>query len=242
MRNKKKRNRNVPRIFAIGDVHLSFGDGVDKPMDIFGSRWEGHTLKLADKWKSRIAPEDAVILAGDISWALKFEDARTDLEWLEELPGRKILVRGNHDLWWTGVQKMNRLFDGMLFLQNNAIPLGEVTVCGSRGWVCPGTDGFDEQDEKIYKRELLRLEMSLEDALKRGLEPTIGVLHFPPTNDKLQPSGFTRLFEQAGVRTVVYGHLHGEDAYKNGLKGILNGVHYHLVSLDYLDCNPLLID
>lgn len=241
MRNQRKRNRNVPKIFAIGDVHLSFGDGVDKPMDIFGNRWEGHALKLADNWKSQITPEDAVILAGDISWALKFAEARADLEWLEELPGKKILVRGNHDLWWTGVKKMNRLFDGMLFLQNNAISIGEVTVCGSRGWICPGTDGFDEQDQKLYKRELLRLEMSLEDALKRGLEPIIGVLHFPPTNDKLQPSGFTRLFEQAGVRTVVYGHLHGEDAYRNGLKGILNGVQYHLVSLDYLDCSPLLI-
>lgn len=228
-------------LFAIGDLHLSLGEGIDKPMDIFGAHWTHHDRNLSKAWNKIVRPEDFVVVAGDISWAMKFDDARADLDFLHGLPGTKILIRGNHDLWWTGIQKMNRLHGDLVFLQNNAVRAGEAVVLGSRGWICPGTDGFDESDEKIYKRELLRLEMSLEHAAKLGEGPRIGVLHYPPTNDKLQPSGFTALFEQAGVRQVVYGHLHGQEAFKNGLQGSFNGVSYNLVSLDYLKFKPLLV-
>ena len=129
----------------------------------------------------------------------------------------------------------------MNFIHNGAYMIGDLAICGTRGWTCPGTEGFDEHDQKIYLRELGRLRASLEDGRKQGAREMIGVLHFPPTNDKQQTSGFTELMEEFGVKTVVYGHLHGKEKYKRGLKGVLNGVEYKLVSLDYLDAKPLRI-
>lgn len=229
------------RLYAIGDLHLSFGEGVEKPMDIFGPLWEGHAEKLRANWEAIIQPEDTVIICGDISWGLKLEEAKADLDWVHELPGKKIFFKGNHDLWWQSIGKLNKLYDDgtMNFMQCNCYMLDEKTaVCGARGWVCPGSDGFSEHDRKIYQREVARLKMSLDDAKKQGAEKIIGVLHFPPTNDKHQASGFTQLMSEYGVKTCVYGHLHGRDAFKNGIKSVYNGVQYRLVSLDYLDARP----
>ena len=229
------------RLYAIGDLHLSFGEGVEKPMDIFGTLWEGHAEKLRANWEAIIQPEDTVIICGDISWGLKLEEAKADLDWVHELPGKKIFFKGNHDLWWQSIGKLNKLYDDgtMNFMQCNCYMLDEKTaVCGARGWVCPGSDGFSEHDRKIYQREVARLKMSLDDAKKQGAEKIIGVLHFPPTNDKHQASGFTQLMSEYGVKTCVYGHLHGRDAFKNGIKSVYNGVQYRLVSLDYLDARP----
>lgn len=229
------------RLYAIGDLHLSFGEGVEKPMDIFGPLWEGHAEKLRTNWEAIIQPEDTVIICGDISWGLKLEEAKADLDWVHELPGKKIFFKGNHDLWWQSIGKLNKLYDDgtMNFMQCNCYMLDEKTaVCGARGWVCPGSDGFSEHDRKIYQREVARLKMSLDDAKKQGAEKIIGVLHFPPTNDKHQASGFTQLMSEYGVKTCVYGHLHGRDAFKNGIKSVYNGVQYRLVSLDYLDARP----
>lgn len=229
------------RLYAIGDLHLSFGEGVEKPMDIFGPLWEGHAEKLRTNWEAIIQPEDTVIICGDISWGLKLEEAKADLDWVHELPGKKIFFKGNHDLWWQSIGKLNKLYDdgAMNFMQCNCYMLDEKTaVCGARGWVCPGSDGFSEHDRKIYQREVARLKMSLDDAKKQGAEKIIGVLHFPPTNDKHQASGFTQLMSEYGVKTCVYGHLHGRDAFKNGIKSVYNGVQYRLVSLDYLDARP----
>lgn len=229
------------RLYAIGDLHLSFGEGVEKPMDIFGPLWAGHAEKLRTNWEAIIQPEDTVIICGDISWGLKLEEAKADLDWVHELPGKKIFFKGNHDLWWQSIGKLNKLYDdgSMNFLQCNCYMLDEKTaVCGARGWVCPGSDGFSEHDRKIYQREAARLKMSLDDAKKQGAEKIIGVLHFPPTNDKHQASDFTQLMSEYGVKTCVYGHLHGRDAFKNGIKSVYNGVQYRLVSLDYLDARP----
>ena len=229
------------RLYAIGDLHLSFGEGVEKPMDIFGPLWAGHAEKLRTNWEAIIRPEDTVIICGDISWGLKLEEAKADLDWVHELPGKKIFFKGNHDLWWQSIGKLNKLYDdgSMNFLQCNCYMMDEKTaVCGARGWVCPGSDGFSEHDRKIYQREAARLKMSLDDAKKQGAEKIIGVLHFPPTNDKHQASGFTQLMSEYGVETCVYGHLHGRDAFKNGIKSVYNGVQYRLVSLDYLDARP----
>lgn len=228
-------------IFAIGDLHLSFDERVDKPMDIFGSVWESHAEKLKEKWIETVEDKDTVILAGDISWALTKEEAYADFEWLHNLPGQKVIIKGNHDLWWTGITKLNDIYDDIYFLQNTFYEAENTAICGTRGWVCPGHEGFDSHDEKIYKRELLRLEASLAMAKEKGFDDIIGVLHYPPTNDKLQKSGFTELFEKYGVRKVVYGHLHGKESYSKGLKANLNGVSYGLVSLDYLDAEPTLI-
>jgi len=225
-------------IYALGDLHLSLGEGIDKPMDIYGEPWVRHVERLRHNWLAQINEKDTVILAGDISWALKFNEAKADLDWLHQLPAKKIIVKGNHDLWWTGIQKMNALYEDMIFLQNFSVAVeNDVAICGSRGWICPGTDGFTEADNKIYQRELLRLSRSIDDAKAKGIRKLIGVLHFPPTNDKIQPSGFTDIFAKAGVKTVVYGHLHGSETYHKGLQGNFNGVDYKLVSLDYLNCN-----
>ncbi len=226
-------------IYAISDLHLSFGEGIDKPMDIYGGEWTDHPCKLKKIWTQTIAPEDTVILAGDISWALKLHDAMPDLDWIDSLPGRKLIVKGNHDLWWTGITRMNRLYENIAFLQNTFYPAEGWAICGSRGWLCPGSEGFTLQDEKIYRRELLRLRASLASARDSGFSKILGVMHYPPANDKFQPSGFMDLFSEFGADTVVYGHLHGEDACGHAFERNMNGVEYRMVSLDYLKNRPL---
>ena len=229
-------------IFAIGDLHLSFDERIQKPMDIFGPSWVNHHEKVRKNWEEKVGEEDLVIIPGDVSWGLRADEAMADLRWIHRLPGRKVITKGNHDLWWTSVTRLNRLYDDMTFLQNHCYMTAEgVAVCGTRGWICPGTEGFDEHDEKIYNRELLRLEFSLKEAEKAAAKMTIAALHYPPTNDKLQGSGFTRMLEDFNVQMCVYGHLHGKDAFKNGIKGVFNGIEYRLVSLDYVEGEPQLI-
>lgn len=229
-------------IFAIGDLHLSFDERIQKPMDIFGPSWVNHHEKVRKNWEEKVGEEDLVIIPGDVSWGLRADEAMADLRWIHRLPGRKVITKGNHDLWWTSVTRLNRLYDDMTFLQNHCYMTAEgVAVCGTRGWICPGTEGFDEHDEKIYNRELLRLEFSLKEAEKAGAKMIIAALHYPPTNDKLQGSGFTRMLEDFNVQMCVYGHLHGKDAFKNGIKGVFNGIEYRLVSLDYVEGEPQLI-
>ena len=224
------------KIFAIGDLHLSMGEDIEKPMDIFGGEWVGHAEKLYNNWTESVTNDDIVIVCGDISWGLRLDEAVADLEWIHNLPGTKVFFKGNHDLWWQSAGRLNKMYDDgtMNFMQCKAYIAGDVAICGSRGWICPGTDGFSEHDRKIYDREAARLRLSLEEGKKK----IIGVLHYPPTNDKHQASDFTRLMEEYGVKTCVYGHLHGKDVFPNGLKGIYNGVEYRLVSLDYLQAKP----
>jgi len=226
-------------IFAVGDLHLSNASGIDKPMDVFGSEWKDHAARLAAAWNKEISASDTVIIAGDISWGMKLEEAMPDLQMIHELPGRKVLIKGNHDLWWTGITKLNSLYDDMFFLQNSCYEAEGRCICGTRGWVCPGSEDYSDADKKIYERELMRLEASLKAAASRGCGEITGVMHFPPTNDKMHSSGFTDLFSEYGVRNVVYGHLHGKDIWKRGLTGNFGGVSYRLISLDRLDCRPL---
>lgn len=228
-------------IFAVADLHLSFDERIEKPMDIYGGQWVNHTDRLKENWEETITKDDIVLIPGDISWALKQEEALIDLEWIHNLPGKKILIKGNHDLWWTGIGKLNKLFEDMIFLQNDFYAVGDLAICGSRGWVCPGSDEFGQHDNKIYERELLRVEFSLSAAKKAGYKRIMGMMHYPPTNDRMQKSGFTELFSKYGVEKVVYGHLHGKEGFKNGLKGVMNGVEYSLVSIDFLQCKPLQI-
>ena len=228
------------KIFAIGDLHLSMGEDIEKPMDIFVGECGGHAEKLYNNWTESVTDDDIVIVCGDISWGLRLDEAVADLEWIHNLPGRKVFFKGNHDLWWQSAGRLNKMYDDgtMNFMQCKAYIAGDVAICGSRGWICPGTDGFSEHDRKIYDREAARLRLSLEEGKKQGIKKIIGVLHYPPTNDKHQASDFTRLMEEYGVKTCVYGHLHGKDVFPNGLKGIYNGVEYRLVSLDYLQAKP----
>jgi predicted phosphohydrolase len=223
-------------IYVISDLHLSFSPAIDKPMDVFGAEWLNHAERVKEHWIDTVSENDTVIIAGDISWALKLEDAIWDLDWLSELPGEKVLVKGNHDLWWSSVTKLNAVTTAnMHFLQNNFFDADGYAICGSRGWLCPGDEHYSEHDEKIYKREVLRLRASLTSAKEAGFSKIIGVLHFPPTNDNLADSGFTELFEEFGVEQVFYGHLHGtEEGFRGGLSGNRGGVEYKLVSVDYL--------
>ena len=227
------------KIFAIGDTHLSLSG--EKPMDIFGPEWENHAERLKTNWEQTVSANDVVIIAGDIAWAMKRENAIDDLMWLAALPGKKILVRGNHDLWWDSIKKLNALEPSLFFIQNNYFNAGGTAICGTRGWLCPGDSEFTEHDRKIYSRELLRLEMSLASAEADGYSNKIVAMHYPPSNDKKEVSGFNQIIRDHGVSTVVYGHLHGSDAYKNGVQGMFYGAEYHLVSMDFLNCAPKLI-
>lgn len=226
-------------IYIIGDLHLSFAE--NKPMSIFGANWEGHSDKIKADWLAKVKPEDTVILAGDFSWAMYLEDTYPDFMYLKELPGKKILLKGNHDYWWTTVTNLNKLYDNMKFLQTNFYEYGEYAICGGRGWICPNDFKFDDNDEKIYKREENRIRLSLQAAKKKGYSKFIVITHYPPTNDKLEESLFTNLYEEYGVEKVIYGHLHGKESFKMGLKGVRNGVEYILASCDYTDFNLIKI-
>ncbi len=227
------------KIFAVGDLHLSFDERIKKPMDVFGPSWKNHEQRLKENWIKQVSDDDIVIICGDISWGLRLDEAMADFRWIEALPGKKIITKGNHDLWWTSMSKLNKISESITFLQNDAYIAGDTAICGTRGWICPGTEGFDAHDEKIYKRELMRLKMSLDSAVKSGAKKIAAALHYPPCNDKFQPSGFTEMLTEYGVKCCVYGHLHGKDAFGNGFQGVMNGVEYKLVSLDYVDAKPV---
>ena len=225
-------------VFAIGDLHLPGHD--EKPMDVFGHRWERHFELVCENWTRLVAPDDVVLIPGDISWAMQMNDAMDDLRAIAALPGKKVLLRGNHDYWWSSISRLRGcLPEGMYALQNDALVLGDVAVCGTRGWMIPTSSGDgDKQDEKIYQRELIRLRLSLQQARQlAGERPIVCMLHYPPVLSDLNPTGFTEALEAYRVHTVVYGHLHGA-AIANGFCGPLRGIQYELVSCDALCCVP----
>ncbi len=226
------------RLFAIGDLHLSGGG--DKPMDVFGSQWDRHFFRIAENWRARVREEDTVLIPGDISWAMQLRDAEPDLRAIGELPGRKVLCKGNHDYWWNSLTRVRAaLPPGMTALQHDAADLGPCVVCGTRGWTIP-TDAapLAPEDLKIYRRELARLEMALDSAWRMAEgRPVIAMLHYPPLTAGETDSGFTKLLEAYGVHTAVYGHLHGTGI-AQGYTGEHRGVRYELVSCDSLDFSP----
>lgn len=231
-------------IYAISDLHLSFCPTVEKPMDIYGQRWHDHAERLKKNWCDTINTDDTVVIPGDISWGLKLQEAKYDLDWVDSLPGHKVILKGNHDLWWNGITKLNRMYDSITFLQNDCCFAEGIYICGSRGWLTPDNDEFGEADEKIYRRELMRLRASL-DRAKAVSESKdaemIAALHYPPVSKISSFSGFQQIFEEYGITRVIYGHIHGTDGFRNAIKGMHHGVDYSLVSLDYLDCMPMCI-
>lgn len=224
-------------IFAISDLHLP--GGTCKPMDVFGAHWAGHFERICTDWRARVQADDLVLLPGDLSWAMQMEQALPDLYAIGALPGRKVLLRGNHDYWWNGIGRVRAALPaGMFALQNDALRFGRHVLCGTRGWLCPGAQQFGAEDERIYRREVQRLELSLQQAVRRaeeGPEPgeLLAMMHYPPFAEKETPTGFTALLEAFGVRTVVYGHLHGA-ALQSAFSGELRGTVYHQVSCDGL--------
>ena len=232
------------KIFAIGDLHLSQNENIDKPMDKFGPGWEGHPGSVEEAWRKTVSDEDIVLIPGDVSWALKIEEAMDDFEWIHSLPGRKVISKGNHDLWWNRITYLNTLFDDIVFLQNACYEIDEcdIVIAASRGWPYPGSDEYTEHDEKLYARELMRMRLGLDAAKsKRAEARIIACLHYPPSGADGRETGFTRLLEEYGVWKCVYGHLHGMPAFERGIKGKVRGVEYMLCSLDYIGAKPKLI-
>jgi len=222
-------------LFAIGDLHLPGGD--EKPMEIFGDHWEGHFQRISADWRERVREEDVVLIPGDISWAMQLRDAVPDLQLIGELPGRKIIIKGNHDYWWNSMTQVKSVMpQGMQAIQHSAVDLGDCVVCGTRGWVFPTKDTpLNKEDQRIYNREVIRLEMALKEGRKLcGDRPLMVMMHYPPLYDLERETEFTRLLEAHGAHTVVYGHLHGAGI-RVGFNGELNGVRYMLTSCDSLD-------
>lgn len=217
-------------VFAISDLHLSLSS--DKPMDVFGDQWKDHHFKVARDWKERVGEGDLVLLPGDHSWALKLEEAEEDLAFIAGLPGRKVLLKGNHDLWWQSRKKLEEVLDPSLYIiQNDALTFEGFTVAGSRGWISPLDDNFSQEDEKIYARECLRLEMSLKAAKGRPVD--VCMIHYPPVSREGVETDFARIMKDYGVKRCIYGHLHGQST-QYAFEGQLGGIDYRLVSCDHL--------
>ena len=222
-------------LYAIGDLHLCLG--APKPMDIFGGAWVGYMDKLK-AGMSVIKPEDTVVLLGDLSWALDLADAKEDFAWIDQIPGRKIILKGNHDYWWSTAAKFYKFcqendFSNQFILHNNHYEYDGYAICGTRGWF------FEEErsgchDEKVFKRELNRLEASLKSA---GDLPKIVFLHYPPRYKGYTCNEILELLKQYDVKQVFYGHLHGA-SHGLAMEGLWDGINYRLVAADKLNFAP----
>ena len=223
------------KIFAISDLHISVNS--QKPMDVFGGNWVGYLEKIFADWESKVGEDDLVLIGGDVSWAMKIEDAKEDIELLRKLKGKKVFIKGNHDYWWSGITKVRDILpEGFYALQNDSIKFNNVIICGSRCWSVPGSPDFGEQDQKLYLRETERLKLSLKDAskIKEQGDKLIALIHYPPFNVHRESSNFTEIFEEYGVDAVVYGHLHGKNVRADKVL-TKNGIKYYLTSCDQVD-------
>lgn len=222
------------KVFAISDLHLSVNN--PKPMDIFGCVWDGYVEKIFDDWKKKVSFEDIVLLAGDFSWAMKLEDAKADFDLLKDLPGKKVIIRGNHDYWWSAISKVRASLPKDFYaVQNDAIKFGNIIICGTRGWNLPQNDQFQTpEDEKIFKREVLRLDMTLANAVKskESNDKIVCMIHYPPVDQNKNDSEFSLLLEKYSVDFVIFGHIHGKNNFDKHF--IKNGIEYFLTSADQL--------
>jgi hypothetical protein len=226
------------RLFAIGDLHMSGGD--EKPMDVFGPQWDRHFFHIRDNWQATVHEEDTVLIPGDISWAMQLKEAEPDLREIGELPGHKVLCKGNHDYWWNSISQVRSVLpESIRALQHSAADLGEAVICGTRGWLIPTQEQpLTSQDEKIYRREAERLRLALEEGRKIAEgRPIIAMTHYPPLLANQRHSLFTELMEAFGVSDAVYGHLHGAGI-QAGFTGEYRGIRYHLVSCDSIGFTP----
>jgi hypothetical protein len=222
----------LPRLFALADLHLSLTGA--KPMDVFGEAWRGHASRMADAWDGLVAAEDTVLLPGDLSWAVDLVEAGPDLAWIGARPGGKILLRGNHDSWWTGATRVRAALPAAcVILQNDAHVASGRVVVGARGWTSPNDPEATEHDAAIFRREIERLRLSVADADRRfGRNlPRVAMLHFPPWIEGRPATEVVGILRDAAVRDCVYGHLHGADV-ALGVTGERDGIRFHLVSAD----------
>lgn len=222
-------------LYAIGDLHLCLG--APKPMDVFGGAWVGYMDKLKDGL-SVIGEEDTTVLLGDLSWALDLQEAKADFSWINDIPGRKIILKGNHDYWWSTAAKFSKFcqehgFDQQHILNNNHYEYNGMAICGTRGWFFE-EERSGEHDEKVFRRELMRLEASLKSA---GDLPKMVFLHYPPRYKGYTCEPILELLERYEVRSCYYGHLHGA-SHGLAMEGVWDNVKYKLVSADKLNFKP----
>ena len=222
-------------LYAIGDLHLCLG--APKPMDVFGGAWVGYMDKLKQGF-SCVTDEDTVILLGDLSWALDLPSSKADFAWINEIPGKKIILKGNHDYWWSTAAKFSKFceengFENIMLLNNNAYSYGDLAICGTRGWFFE-EERSGEHDEKVFKRELLRLEASLKAA---GEKHKAVFLHYPPRYKGYECPEILELLRKYEVRRCFYGHLHG-GSHKLAMEGLWDGVEFRLVAADYIGFEP----
>lgn len=226
------------RLLAIADPHL--GSVVAKPMTVFGGNWAGHPDAFFEGWRGTVRDDDCVLIAGDISWALKLEEAMPDLSMIAALPGEKIILRGNHDYWWPSISKLRSALPARMHaIQNDSIIIKDTAIAGTRGWTCPGSEDFHPDDQKIYERELERLKLALGSLKGRVFVHLVIALHYPPFNGRFEPSGFTELIEQAQPDAVVFGHLHGMQPAR--VPQTWKGIPLHFVAADAVRFTPQVV-
>lgn len=226
-------------LFAIADTHLSLG--TDKPMDIFKG-WSGYVDKLRENWESTVTDSDTVVIAGDISWGMSLEGALDDFRFIDSLPGQKIILKGNHDYWWTTMRKMETFLNQnemntIRFLHNNTITVGDIAVCGSRGWFF---DAEESADNKVLLREAGRLRTSINLAKETGLEPVV-FLHYPPITQNMVCEEIYNVLLETGIKRCYYGHLHGPSMTRS-INSVRDGIEFALISCDFLAFAPKLVE
>ncbi len=226
-------------LFAIADLHLSLG--TDKPMDVF-SGWDNYVERLTDNWNKLVTDKDTVVVAGDISWAMKLEDTKQDFHFINSLPGNKIFLKGNHDYWWETCNKMNKFlqeneFDKIKILFNNSYECDDFVVCGTRGWVI---DSTSDSDLSVLNREVGRLRLSLESANNSNKEKVV-FLHYPPVYGNMVCQEIIAVLKEYNVKKCYYGHIHGSAMIRGSINGEYDGIDFKLISCDGLSFMPLLV-
>lgn len=226
-------------IYCIADLHLSLSVG--KPMDIFKG-WEGYVEKLEKNWRNTVKDDDTVVIAGDISWAIKLDDACEDFKFLNNLPGKKIILRGNHDYWWSTATKVSNFFkennfDNLSILFNSAVECEDKWICGTRGWI---NNSKTDSDIKILNREINRFQTSVDKIVPNGKE-VVAFFHYPPIYRMSECKEIINIMIENNIKKCYYGHIHGSDAAKRTIIGNYDGIEYNLVSCDYLGFCPTLV-
>lgn len=227
-------------LFAIADTHLSFS--ADKPMNVFKG-WSDYVERIENNWRRLVDQDDTVVIAGDISWAMKLEECEKDFEFLDSLPGRKIILKGNHDYWWATKKKMDEYvskmgFTTLNFLFNNSYSCGDFALCGTRGWCL---EPESEDDIRVLNRELGRLKTSIESAEKLGCRETAVFFHYPPVFGDKECTPIIEMLRDKEIKKCFYGHLHGSMAKKYAVNGIYKDIDFNLVSCDNIDFTPFLV-
>ena len=233
-------------VFAMSDLHLSLS--ADKPMDVFGGGWSDYMDRIRTNWNEVVSPDDTVIIGGDVSWAMYLTQCKADFDYIEALNGVKIISKGNHDYWWESITKLDRFvadsgYTTIKFMHNNSYIIENYGICGTRGWLLPGSEQFKTDDRKMYDRELIRLELSAQHLIssltdRDDVTERVAVMHYPPVDRSQQPDeGFHSIMKKYDITKCIYGHLHGRSC-ENALCGEVDGIKYRLVSSDYMKFLP----